>query len=301
MFASPWWQLFKPRNWLWAPILLILVIMAHCPRRWQVSAGQRLGTLLQRIDRKGVHTTRVNIRLAFPELDAQQQQAFLQANYQSAGLSLVETAMAWFGPNLDSNLLSFEGEAYWQAALQSGRGILLASAHLGCLEIVGRMFSRLHPLSVMYRPQKLALIDAFAKYYRQRFYKQIIARDDLRGLIRTLKNGGIVWYTPDIDGGLRNSVFVPFFDIQTATLTTTSRLAAKTNAIVLPTFFYRRGENYVMSFKPPLEHFPSGDDTRDAAALNLVIEQAVRQEPTQYLWQYKRFKTRPPGEKRFYR
>lgn len=300
MFASPWWQLCKPRNWLWSPVLLLLAGLAQCPHPWQIAVGRRLGSLLQRLDRKGVHTTCVNIRLAFPELDAAQQQHFLRDNYQSAGLSLVETATAWFRHKVTPALLTFEGEEHLQAALDSGRGILLASAHLGCLEIVGRLFSRLHPLSVMYRPQKLALIDAFAKYYRQRFYHQIIARDDLRGLIRTLKNGGIVWYTPDIDGGLRNSVFVPFFGIPTATLTTTSRLAAKTNAIVLPTFFYRQEKNYVMCFKPPLDNFPSGDDTHDAASLNAVIEQAVRHEPTQYLWQYKRFKTRPPGEKRFY-
>lgn len=301
MFNSPWWQLLKPRHWLWAPLLLLLWGIAQCPRRWQVAIGKHLGALLQRFDRKGMHTTRVNVRLAFPELDDLQQQSFVHDNYQSAGLSLVETAMAWFGRGKHwPALLSFEGEEHLQAALASGRGILLASAHLGCLEIVGRLFSQRYPLSVMYRPQKLALIDAFATYYRHRFYQQIIARDDLRGLIRTLKNGGIVWYTPDIDGGLRNSVFVPFFGIPTATLTTTSRLATKTNAVVIPTFFYRQGSAYVMCFKPPLDNFPSGDDTQDATTLNAVIEQAVRREPTQYLWQYKRFKTRPPGEKRFY-
>ena len=111
-----------------------------------------------------------------------------------------------------------------------------------------------------------------------------------------------MWYTPDIDAGRRNSVFAPFFGIPTATLTTTSRLAARTDAIVLPTFFYRNanGQGYRVVFKAPLENFPSGNDEIDAIHLNAAIEQAVRIAPTQYLWQYKRFKTRPAGEKRFY-
>lgn len=300
---SPWWQFLKPKYWLGLPLFGLLALVAQFPYRWQYAIGSAFGWLLSKVDRKGVHTTQVNCRLAFPHLTAPQQQDFIRANYQSAGLSLIETACAWFSDATRfQSLLTYEGLEHLEAAQQSGRGILLASAHFGCLEIAGCLFAANHSLQVMYRSQKLLLLDAFAKYYRHKIYDGIIAREDLRGLIRTLKNGGIVWYTPDIDAGLKNSVFVPFFGIPTATLTTTSRLAAKTDAMVIPTFFYRQAnaQGYRLVFKPPLTPFPSGDDLKDATLLNQVIEEAVRVAPTQYLWQYKRFKTRPNGEKRFY-
>lgn len=301
--SSPWWQLLKPRNWLWLPILLLLAAVVQLPYRWQYHLGLRLGRLLRHIDRKGVHTTRVNSHLAFPELTEAEREAFIQSNYESVGLSLIETATAWLSRQARyQHLLTFDGLEHWLDAQATGRGVILVSAHLGCLEIVGRLLAARHPLGVMYRPQKLAILDAFTRYYRHKYYQQIIARDDLRGLIRALKKGHTIWYTPDIDAGLRNSVFVPFFGIATATLTTTSRLAAKTGAIVIPTFFYRQaaGSGYTLVFQPPIDHFPSGDDLADATRLNAIIEAAIRKAPTQYLWQYKRFKTRPVGEKRFY-
>ncbi len=300
---SPWWQLVKPNNWLWLPLFLFLRAIVALPYRYQYRFGLKLGHLLQKIDRKGVHTTRVNSTLAFPELGLEERNAFIKANYESVGLSLIETATAWFcSPKRFQTLLTFEGEEHLQAAIASERGVILASAHLGCLEFVGRLFAKQYAVGVMYRPQKLAIVDAFAKYYRSRYYKQVIGRNDLRGLIRALKKGDTLWYTPDIDGGTRNSIFVPFFGIPTATLTTTSRLAAKTSAIVIPTFFYRKanGAGFRLVFQAPLENFPSGDDLFDATCLNQIIENAVREAPTQYLWQYKRFKTRPNGEKRFY-
>ena len=302
-FKSPWWQLLKPKHILWLPIFLILRFCAMLPYRWQYALGIQLGHLLIKIDRKGLHTVNVNMTLAFPELTPDQRILFSRENYESVGLSLIETATAWFNHQQRfQRLLSVEGGEFFESARASGRGIILASAHLGCLEMAGQLFSARYPVSVMYRPQKLAILDIFARYYRAQCYQQIIARDDLRGLIRTLKSGGIVWYTPDIDAGRRNSVFAPFFGIPTATLTTTSRLAARTDAIVLPTFFYRNanGQGYRVVFKAPLENFPSGNDEIDAIHLNAAIEQAVRIAPTQYLWQYKRFKTRPAGEKRFY-
>lgn len=300
---SPWWQLLKLKHCLWLPLFLSLRLIATLPYRWQMTLGKYLGRLLAKIDRKGLHTTQVNIRLAFPTLSDHERRRFIQENYESAGMGVIETASAWFNPQRRfQHLLTIEGQAIFDAAKASGRGIILASAHLSCLEIAGQIFSSNERISVMYRPQKLLILDVFAKYYRQQFYHDIIARDDLRGLIRSLKQGDTVWYTPDVDAGLRNSVFAPFFGVPTATLTTTSRLAARTNAIVIPTFFYRKAnaEGYQLIFKAPLEHFPSGDDTHDANSLNAAIEAAVRREPTQYLWQYKRFKTRPPGEKRFY-
>jgi lauroyl/myristoyl acyltransferase len=102
-------------------------------------------------------------------------------------------------------------------------------------------------------------------------------------------------YSPDEDFGERQSVFVPFFGVPTATLTTLGRLAHMTNALVAPCFtrLLPGGRGYEVILKPPLENFPEGDRLRDATRMNQVIEEGLRSMPEQYLWTFKLFKTRP--------
>ena len=97
-------------------------------------------------------------------------------------------------------------------------------------------------------------------------------------------------------------LFVPFFDDQAATLTTTSWLARETGARVVP-FFPRRlpgTQGYELVLRPPLRNFPSGDDAADAARINGILEEHIRSAPEQYLWIHRRFKTRPNGAENVY-
>jgi KDO2-lipid IV(A) lauroyltransferase len=60
------------------------------------------------------------------------------------------------------------------------------------------------------------------------------------------------------------------------------------------------GQGYRVRFLAPWEHWPTGDDDADAAAMNAWIEQEIRRLPAQYLWVHRRFKTRPAGEHDLY-
>ena len=129
---------------------------------------------------------------------------------------------------------------------------------------------------------------------RERLYEDCFTRKDIRGFIRALKKGGILWYAQDQDFGRKNSVFVDFFGIPTATITATSRIAKAGNAVVLPLTYFRREDNsgYDITVHDALP-IPSGDDIEDARLANAFLEQQIRQHPSQYLWLHKRFKTRP--------
>ena len=110
------------------------------------------------------------------------------------------------------------------------------------------------------------------------------------------------WYASDVDIGERGSVFAPFFGIKTATITAPARLAKKTGVAVLAVGYYRRenGKGYCINIATMPENYPTGDAMVDATLLNTLLEKMVRAHPDQYLWQYKRFKTRPNSEPRFY-
>jgi len=97
-----------------------------------------------------------------------------------------------------------------------------------------------------------------------------------------------------MDLGPRDAVFVPFFGIPAATVTTVARLARLTGAVVVPVVTSLHEEGYVTRFDPPWNDFPGEDDTKAATRMNAYIEAQVRQIPAQYLWSHKRFKTQPP-------
>jgi len=129
-----------------------------------------------------------------------------------------------------------------------------------------------------------------------------LTRDDIRGMLRGLKQGHAVWYAPDQNYGASNSIFVPFFGIPALTITATSRLARMSGAAVVPYFPKRLQGNtgYQVAILPALENFPSDDPVADTIRINQLLEKYIRQAPEQYLWVHRRFKTRPTGLKAVY-
>lgn len=284
---------------LLSPLWLLVQIT---PYRLQLALGRRLGKGLRHLKGKTYRTILRNLQLCFPELSKKKRSSLLFNVYKSTGIAFMETLMSWWLPNYRlKNLLTVHGREHLDNALKT-HGVILASPHFIILELAGRLLTHQLKFAVMYRPQKIKILDRLVGHYRQKYYSDIIARDDVRRMVKTLKEKGIVWYAADGDHGIKNSVFAPFFGIPAATITGTSRIAKMANAKVIPCFFHRRSDNtgYDLYFEAPLENFPSEDLTQDATRVNQLLETAIRKTPEQYIWQYKRFKTRPAGEKRLY-
>ena len=154
----------------------------------------------------------------------------------------------------------------------------------------------------MYRRSRDPLLE-YLFDRRSRFGPILVERmASLKLIIRAIREGRIFYYLPDQDMGERASVFVPFFGHPAATVTILSRLAETTNAAVLPciTRILPDGRGYELRIYPPLENFPTADPVADAARMNREIEKWVREMPDQYMWSYRRFKTRPNNEPSLY-
>lgn len=281
----------------------ILWLITRLPARWRLNLGKGIGKLIYRLPGKLKHITEVNIKMCFPELSPVEQQKLAKDNFESIGIGLIEAAMGWWLPDDKlKNLFTIHGLEHAENAFAKGKGIILLGPHFTCLEMVGRLLSTKYSFSVMYRPHKKKLIAFIQERFRQKHYLQAIPRNRVRELIRALNNNVAIWYAYDVDGGKKGTVFAPFFGIPTASLTSVSRLVRMSDAAIVPISFFRRDDNfnYDVILYPPIENVPSGDLEKDATILNKAIETAIREKPEQYVWQYKRFKTRPPGEPRIY-
>ena len=132
---------------------------------------------------------------------------------------------------------------------------------------------------------------------------RLVSREEgLRPLVRVMREGLPFYYLPDLDFGARDSVFVPFFGVPTATITGLSRIARLARAAVVPVITRQLpgGQGYVLQFFPAWENFPTDDVEADARRMNAFIEERVLEMPEQYHWLHKRFKTRPPGVAQLY-
>ena len=277
----------------------LMRIMTALPFRWQLAIGEQAGRWIRWISRHRRHIAATNLALCFPELTAVQRATLLEDHFAALGVGMFETAMAWWAPDKKLHgLAQIEGAENLRQAVDRGKGVILLTGHFTTLELGARFIAWQQPFRAMYRPHENPLYEAVMRCERQRLSSlPPLAHKDLRGLLRACKKGHAVWYAPDQDHGIRNSVFVPFFGIPTCTLTSTSRLASLSGTAVVPYFPRRLARNagYEIVILPALDHFPSGDVTVDTRRINELLECRIRQAPDQYLWVHRRFKTRPPG------
>lgn len=273
--------------------------IARLPFRLQIKIGQLLGLLFYAFGSKRRHIGEVNLKLCFPELSDSERRGLLRETFLANGIGLVEVGLAWYrDPEDFRRRVSVHGLEYLRQAKAQGRGVLLVGAHFSTLEWGGILFTLFDDMDATYRPHKNPLFNQAMVRARRRRLLNVIARKDVRGALRSLKQGHILWYAPDQDYGPKHSVFVEFFGVTAATITATSRFAAYNNSPVVLFSHYRNADNsgYDLHFSAPLVNYPSGDETADAARINTLIEQAVRKHPEQYLWLHRRFKTQAAGK-----
>lgn len=292
-------SLYHPRHWPSWLAIGVLRVIAALPFRAKLMAGKLLGLAGLRFARRRRHIVETNVRLCFPELDEAGQDALVRDIFIQNGIGFFEIAWAWWARPADiEGRYTVEGLEHIQAAHEGNKGILLVGAHFVHLDLVGLMINQVVPLDVIYRKNNDPVFEHVITSGRQRVFGNVLERSNMREIVRKLREGRMVWYSPDQDFGGRQSVFAPFFGVQASTLVTTAQLARMGHANVCCLFHYRdpATHQYRIVFKPVGAGFPSGDDVADATHINRLLEEGIREEPAQYMWVHRRFKTRPPGE-----
>ena len=273
-------------------------VVAHLPFALQMRIGRGLGLLSYHFAKQRRHICEVNLKLCFPELTEAQRQQLVKDTFIANGMGLIEIGICWYR-NIEDfrDRVTVVGLEHLEKAKAQGRGVLLLCAHFSTLELGGCLTNMISPMDVTYRPNKNPLFQAAMLKGRRRHFPRVLEREDVRGAMRSLKEGRTLWYAPDQDYGLRHSVFVPFFGNEAATITATSRFARFNNSAVLFYRHFRNADNsgYHLEFSPELESFPSDDEVADARRINCLVEDAIRKQPDQYLWLHKRFKTQAAG------
>lgn len=277
-----------------------LWLAGRLPLRLAQALGAGIGTLVRLVGLREARVSRRNLELCFPALDAQAREALLRDSLRETGRTLMETARCWTRPTPDNLRLvrAVEGAELFDAALASGRGVIVAAPHLGNWELLNQWLAQRTPIAIVYRPPRSAWMEALLRTARGHpGVSQVRAEAaGVRQLFRVLKDGGCVGILPDQQPKRGDGEFAPFFGVQALTMTLLSRLANKAGAVVLFAWAQRRDDG---GFDVRFRDAPAGIDAADAVvgvtALNAGVETCAREAPSQYQWSYKRFTMRPPA------
>ncbi|MGH8539416.1 MAG: lysophospholipid acyltransferase family protein [Stenotrophobium sp.] len=263
--------------------------------------GDVLGSLIYFVARERRRVGAMNLRLCFPDMDETERRRILRANFRMMARFLLEYGYCWYA-SADQlrRLVRIEGMEHLRAL--DGKPVILFAGHFVGLEIAGMRLATEVPIVDIFTRQKHRGIDALISAKRVRFGGRVISRQDgLRPVLRALKEGLRLYYLPDQDLGERDSVFVPFFGVPTATITGLPRMARAARAAIVPCFVHREPNGYVLRIEAPLADFPLENLEAAARRMNAELESRILATPEQYFWLHKRFKTRPAGQARFYK
>ncbi len=291
--------LLHPRYWpLWLGIgLLWLVVQLPYPVIYRL--GNAMGRLALRLMKRRAKIAYRNLELCFPEMSEAERHRMVVKNFESVGMGVMETGIAWFWPTKRINRwMDASGLEHIRAVQDSGRGVLLIGIHFLTLEMGARMFGIHNPGIGVYRPNDNPVLDWLQTWGRMRSNKSMIDRKDLKGMVRALKNGEIIWYAPDHDYGPRASVFAPLFAVKDAATTSGTWMLAKMSKACVVPFVPRRkpdGKGYELIILEPECNPPLDDAETTAAWMNTIVEKCILMAPEQYMWLHRRFKTRPEG------
>jgi KDO2-lipid IV(A) lauroyltransferase len=286
-------ELLAPRHWASWVGLGCLRLIACLPYAAMLFFGRALGKLARSLPLDYVHVARRNIDLCLPGLSEGQREELIDRHFASLGMGVCESAMCWWSSDERiRSLAHVEGCEHLDTALRRGRGVILLTAHFTTIEIGARIMNAVRPICALYRPLKNPVLAAASDRSRARLARVAIRHNDIRGMVRALKNNEIVWYAPDQSFRKKGAQMVQFFGRAAATNTGTSRLARMTGATVLY-FSHERlqGEGgYRVVIHPPVDCIPSADCVSDTEHFNRFIEAQVRSRPEQYWWIHRRFK-----------
>ena len=277
-----------------------LMWLAHfLPARVRAWIGDGVGSAIFWLIPERRRVTRVNLSKCFPQKTPAERERLARAHFRAFCRAFVDQGVLWWGSRERIEaLVTVEGAENLSA---HARTILFAPHFVGFEATLIRL-SIDFPMSGMYSRQKDKVFEARLTASRTRFGGEPLPRQaGIRPGLRAIKAGRPYVYLPDLDYGPSRAVFVPFFGVQAATVTGLAFLARVTGAAIVPCVTRMLpGGGYHARLYPAWTGFPSGDDHADARRMMAFIEERVLEMPEQYFWLHKRFKTRPPGEARFY-
>jgi KDO2-lipid IV(A) lauroyltransferase len=290
-------------DWFARLWIRIIKSMAHTPIERRAFYARIIASVLWYAIPKRRKVTLTNLRLCFPEKTEAERVEIAKSTYRHLARAALDHGVLWAGTAEEVDaMVRFDGIK--EMLDTEERNIIVVVPHFAGLDAAGIGIGLHVRCCTLYQKQSNQAWDDAARAGRSRFSEPVLIaksdRNDLRQVIRAMRQGLPFFYLPDMDHGARNSVFVPFFGVQAATLPMVSRLARLTKSKVVFMVSEMTDDGYVVHVSDFWKDFPTDDYVADTRRVTAELEKWILRLPDQYMWLHRRFKTRPEGEPSVY-
>lgn len=284
------------------PLIVFMRLLAPWPLSWVRALGWVLGHVLYVLAHSRRHIVQVNLRLCFPDLSDSERQRMARRHMVGVMQSLLDRSWLWHGsPALLRRRLQLVGDV---SPLQGDSAVVMLAPHFVGLDAGGTALTMLGGVRMasIYVPQSHQALDDWVRDGRNRSGAVALyhRHGGVKPIVSGLREGDKLYLLPDMDFGRQESLFVPFFGMQAATVPSLSRFSrlGRAQVVTVATRMTRAG--YRVEIGPVWSNFPTADVQADTERMNRELEALIATMPEQYYWVHKRFKTRPEGEPSVY-
>ncbi|RYX94300.1 MAG: lipid A biosynthesis acyltransferase [Comamonadaceae bacterium] len=282
--------------------ILFMQVLAFMPLRFIRGLGTVFGLALYKLVRSRRRVVETNLRLCFPQKTAAERDELARQIFIHFAQSWLDRSWLWHGPEAwVHRRIRLKGVV---EALAGNEPIVGFVPHFFGMDAAWGGVARRVPriATTIFTDQSNKLVNDWILRGRRRFGTlRLFGRSDgVKPIVKALREGQPLYLLPDMDFGPDESIFVPFYGIPTATISSLSRFARLGKATVVPFLSRITPYGYEIEAMPAWTGFPGGDELADTAFMNARLEEYINRMPDQYYWVHKRFKTRPEGDASFY-
>ena len=273
-------------------------IIVLFPRKIQLFFGNCIGYLFLLIENKRKRFSKVNINLCFPDLDTNSAYRIYKKNIILFGRVIFDTGIAWFWSDdrINKNIpYKINGLELLLRYQRLNNGVLLFFKHSLHLELDSRILAMNAEIFGVERKHNSTYFESIQKNGRLKSMKGVADRNSTVSFVRWLKNGKTVLYAPDQDYGLKKSDQIDFFGLPAATISAPLKIINKTGCNYLFMNTYYEKDNLVIDIEEP--KFSTASSIMFMQDLNKYVENKIKLNPEEYLWQHRRFKSTLGKEK----
>ncbi|MAU70091.1 MAG: hypothetical protein CMD40_03040 [Gammaproteobacteria bacterium] len=277
-------------------LLIILIAfwraLVSLPRFLQLPLSSIIGFLIYITALKRNKFSKVNIDFCFPNKSKLERNKIFKSNIILSGRVIFDTGIAWFWSKKRINKsirYEINGLEDLLREQNSNKGVILFFKHSLHLELDARILGMHAEIYGVERKHNSEYFQSIQRKGRLKSMKGIVDRKNTIRFIKWLKDGKTVLYAPDQDYGMKKSNNIDFFNRPAATVSAPYKIIKKTQC---KTYFLN---SYVKEDKLFLDieklDLNNIDEINFSRNLNKYIEDRIRLNPNEYLWQHRRFKS----------
>jgi KDO2-lipid IV(A) lauroyltransferase len=291
------------KNWLVYRFVTAVVFFFNLlSRKNAIFGGRTLGRWAFFLLKDSRKTTLENLESVFGKLKNKDELRKIALNvFENIGKNVVDVArLGKLDLSAIEKMIRVEGLKHFDSAYKKGKGVIALTGHIGNFELLAAYFSlKGYRVSVIGRDLSNPRLNKLLIRNRKSVgMENISSSEDVRKIIKALSSGRALGVLADQDSTRVKGMFVRFFGRPARTPVGPALLHLKLGSPVVPMVILGNGdEKYKIVVKPELHFEPTGDKNEDVKRLTQkyteILEQVIRENPSQWVWMHRRWKSRP--------